>query len=142
MPRPLAYCALSLLLMGPGCTTSDPLDPGADLPPTGAVLVRVEVLDFASQPVAEAQITFLSYPSSGGCTSAATVTALGSGGTDASGTLVRRLEGIPIGFAGTCLSIVTQPPSGSGLLGANKQILIYPTSTTPTDTTKVRMYLL
>jgi hypothetical protein len=142
MPRPLAYFALPLLLLGPGCTTSDPLDSGSNLPPTGAVLVRVEVLDFFSQPVAGAQITFLSYPASGGCTSAATVTPLGGGSTDTSGTLVQLLESVPIGFAGTCLSVVTQPPSGSGLLGANKQILVFPAASTPTDTIDVRVYLL
>ena len=142
MPRPLASVALALMLFSPGCTTDDPVGSETVLPPTGAVLVRVEVVEFGSQPVAGAQITFSTYPPSGGCTFAASVKQLNSGNTDSFGILVQLVEGIPIAWAGSCLSVVVHPPTGSGLIGANRQVLVFPESTTPTDTTNLYVGLL
>lgn len=130
----------ALLLAASSCTAAAPTAPG----PTGAVVVRVVVTGYGGSPaVSGARVDFLAYsPSSGKCTLGAAEQKVASGTTDLSGSLVQEVDGLPINSVGSCFNVVETPPSGSGFDRSSQQVLVFPETTTPTDTTIVRFNLL
>jgi len=137
MARPQLIYLPALLLAGSACTAAAPTE-------TGAVVIHVVVTGYGGSPaVSGARVDFLVYsPSSGKCTLRAAVRKVASGTTDLSGSLVQEVDGLPINSVGSCLNVVETPPSGSGYDWSRMQVLVFPETTTPTDTTTVRFGLL